>query len=111
MDSAKLMLTEAVLLPVPLERLNKIDGISEEKKKQLAKDFESVFINKLLDGMEKTIGQWGFEKDGVSEQVMGIFWLYLARDIANNGGFGMWKDIYKSLTNADTGQTSTVVEL
>ena len=100
MDSVKLILTEAVSPPVPLAYLNKIDGVSEEKKKQIAKDFESVLINKLLDQMKNTIGDWGFEKDGVSKQVQGIFWLYLARDIANNGGFGMWKDIYQFLNNS-----------
>jgi len=107
MDSSKLILTEAVLPPTPLEHLNKIDGASEEKKKQTAKDFESVLINKVLDEMKNTIGQWGFEKDGVSKQVQGIFWLYLARDIANSGGFGLWKDIYRFLTNAE--QTNTTI--
>ena len=109
MDSIKLILTEAVSPPIPLEKIKKIDGASEAKKKQSAKDFESVFINKLLDGMKNTIGDWGFEKDGASKQVDGIFWLYLARDLANNGGFGMWKDIYKSLTNSE--HKNTVPEL
>jgi Rod binding domain-containing protein len=101
MDSSKLILTEAVSPPTPLEHLDRIDGASEEKKKQIAKDFESVLINKLLDEMKNSIGEWGFDKDGVSKQVQGIFWLYLARDIADNGGFGLWKDIYRFLTNAD----------
>ena len=103
MDSAKLILTEPTLPPVPLEHLDKsrLNGISEEKKEQIAKDFESVILNKLLDEMKNTIGDWGFEKDGASKQVQGIFWLYLARDMANNGGIGLWKDIYEFLTNAD----------
>ncbi len=103
MDSAKLILNEQVSPPVPIGQLEKLnlDGISEEKKKQIAKDFESLLINKLLDEMKNTIGNWGFEKDGTSMQVQGIFWLYLARDIANNGGFGLWKDIYQTLTSTD----------
>ncbi len=121
MDTNELILTEAVGPPSLLEHLSgtlfckkiaesersKIDGASEETKKQVAKDFESVFINKLLDEMEKTIGEWGFEKDGTSKQIQGIFWLYLARDVANNGGFGMWKDIYQFLTDSDQTQTTT----
>ncbi|HDZ68810.1 MAG TPA: hypothetical protein ENH43_00100 [Phycisphaerales bacterium] len=107
MDSAKLILTGAVSPPSPLRDLGKLDGISEEKKKQIAKDFESVFINKLLNEMKNTIGDWGFDKDGASGQVQGIFWLYLARDIANNGGFGMWKDIYKFLTDSSQAKTTT----
>ena len=103
MDSAKLILTEPVLPPLPLEHLQKseIKNVSEEKRMQIAKDFESVLINKMLDEMKNTIGSWGFEKDGPSDQIQGIFWLYLARDIGNKGGFGLWKDIHQFITNAD----------
>jgi Rod binding domain-containing protein len=107
MDSTKLILTEAVSPPTPLEKIKKIDGASEAEKKRFAKDFESVFINKLLDEMKNTIGDWGFEKDGVSKQVEGIFWLYLARDIADNGGFGMWKNIYRFLSDSQYKNTVT----
>ncbi len=121
MDADNLFLTQPVSSPVMLEHLTgtpvskkvaeyepgEIEGLSEEKKKQIAKDFESVLIGKLLDEMKNTIGDWGFEKDGASKQVQGIFWLYLAQDIANNGGFGLWKDIYKFLTNADQTSTTT----
>ena len=121
MDSTKLILTGAVPPPSLPEDLSgnlfykkiakwepgKIDGVSEERKKQIAKDFESVLINKLLDEMKNTIGDWGFDEDETSKQVQGIFWLYLARDIANNGGFGMWKDIYQFLTNPDQANTTT----
>jgi Rod binding domain-containing protein len=108
MDSAKLILTEPVLPPVPLEHLqpSEIKNVSEEKRKQIAKDFESVLINKILDEMKNTIGSWGFEKDGPSEQVQGIFWLYLAREIGNNGGMGLWKDIYQFMTNTDSSNAS-----
>jgi len=101
MDSANLILTGTVPPPTSLEQMTQIDGVSEAKKKQLAKDFESVFINKLLDEMKKTIGDWGNEKDGASKQIQGIFWLYLARDIADNGGFGMWKDIYRFMNDTE----------
>jgi Rod binding domain-containing protein len=103
MDSAKLILTEPVSPPALVEHLNKseFNNIPEEKKKQIAKDFESVLLNKMLDQMKNTIGNWGFEKDGPSKQIQGIFWMYLARDMANNGGIGLWKDIYQFLTNAD----------
>jgi len=121
MDSTKLILTGAVPPPSLLEDLSgnlfsrkiaklepgKIDGVSEEGKKQIAKDFESVLMSKLLDEMKNTIGYWGFDKEETSKQVQGIFWLYLARDIANNGGFGMWKDIYQFLTNPDQANTTT----
>lgn len=108
MDSVKLILTEPVSPPTLLEYLGKsrLDSISEEKKKQATKDFESVLLNKLLDEMKDSIVDWGSEKDGASMQIQGIFWLYLARDIANNGGLGLWKDIYQSLTNGEHANTA-----
>ncbi len=113
MDSAKLILTEPVAAPSKLEHLSQtgLDNASDEKKKQIAKDFESVLLNKLMDQMSKSVGNWGFEKDGASEQVQGIFWLHLAKDIANKGGMGLWKDIYKSLTGPDqTGKTANSLD-
>jgi Rod binding domain-containing protein len=101
MDSTQLISTGIVPPQVQLENLNKFDALQDEKKKQSAKDFESVFIYKLLEEMKDTIGDWGFEKDEASGQVQGIFWLYLARDIAGNGGFGLWKDVYQRLTDAN----------
>jgi Rod binding domain-containing protein len=122
MDIAKLILTEPVSLPSPLENLSQTslgkeitklscceaDNVSEDKKKQAAKDFESVLINKLLDAMQSTIGQLGLEQDAASGQIQGIFSLYLSRHIANNGGFGLWKDIYQFITNA--ANTSTTAQ-
>lgn len=108
MDSTKLILTEPVSPPTMLEHLDKsrLKNISEEKKKQVAKDFESVLLNKLLDEMKNSIVDWGIEKDAASKQTQGIFWLYLGRDIANNGGLGLWKDIYQFLSNAE--QTKSI---
>ena len=101
MDSADLILTENISFPAPLRNLNKADGIPEQKKEQVAKDFESILLGKLLDEMKSSIGDWGFEKSPASEQIQGIFWLYLSHHLADNGGLGMWKDIYQSLNNPD----------
>ena len=103
MDGANLILTESVRRPDLLGQLetSSLDNASEEKKKQIAKDFESVLLNKVFSEMQNTIGDWGFEKDGVFKQIQGIFYLFLARDVANNGGIGLWKDIYSFLTNSD----------
>jgi len=78
-------------------RADEIDGTAEQTKKQIAKDFESILISKLLDEVKNSLGHWGFDQDGASQQVQGLFWLYLARDIANKGGFGLWKDLYESM--------------
>jgi Rod binding domain-containing protein len=106
MDSIKLILNQPVSPPTLLESLNETDRLPDDKKKQIAKDFESVLLGKLLDEMKDTIGDWGLEENGASEQVQGIFWLYLARDIADKGGVGLWKDVYQFLTNPQMLNTS-----
>lgn len=107
MDSTKLILTEPVSPPTMLEHLDqlRLKSIPDEKKKQVAKDFESVLLDKLLDEMKNSITDWGLEKDAASKQTQGIFWLYLGRDIANNGGLGLWKDIYQYLSNVEPTNT------
>jgi len=107
MDSTKLILTEPVSPPALLERLDKsrLNSLSEEKKKQVAKDFESVLLSKLLDEMKNSIVDWASDKDAASKQIHGIFWLYLARDVANNGGLGLWNDIYQFLSSAEQANT------
>ena len=119
MDSVKLLLTSAAPPPSLLEKqpapgsvITKLaagqrDGVCDAKRKQAAKDFESVLLCKLLDAMKGTIGQWGFDEDSASRRVYDLFWPYLARDIADNGGFGLWKDIYKLLTDSNRANTAT----
>ena len=90
-------LSEVLSIPTLPGNANKVDGVSEQKKEQAAKDFESVLIGKLLDEMNNSIGDWGFEESSASKQMQGTFWLFLARHLANSGGLGIWRDIYKSL--------------
>jgi Rod binding domain-containing protein len=101
MDSMNVNLTNMVLPQVLPNSIKKTDNASQAQKEQFAKDFESVFIEKLLDEMKDTIGDWGFEQDGAAQQVQGLFWMHLARDVSKNGGIGMWKEIYQSLENAE----------
>jgi Rod binding domain-containing protein len=111
MDSMNLTLANTVLPQVPPGNTKNIADASQAKKEQFAKDFESVFIEKLLDEMKNTIGDWGFEQDGASQQVQGLFWLNLARDVSKNGGIGMWKEIYQSLENGkDKINTTEVID-
>jgi Rod binding domain-containing protein len=81
----------------------RIVGRPDEEKKQLAKDFESVLLTKLFDEVKNSIGHCGLEdeEDGASEQVHGLFWLYLAQDVADKGGFGLWQDVYRHFQDMD----------
>ncbi len=70
---------------------------SDEQKKQIARDFESVLLTKLFDQVQESIGRWDLEEDGAAPQVQGLFWFYLAQDVAEKGGLGLWKEIYQQL--------------
>ncbi len=74
---------------------------SEASAEQAAKDFESVLINKLLDEMRKTIPDSGLFDSAASEQMEGIFWFYLAQEVANKGGLGLWKELAAKISGAD----------
>jgi Rod binding domain-containing protein len=108
MDGTNLILTQPVTTPNPLSSVENFKQADEEKKKQIAKDFESILLTKLLNEMKSTIGDWSFEKDGATEQIHSIFWTYLGQELSNNGGMGLWKDIYKSFS--DMAQKSQVSE-
>ncbi len=115
MDGSNMILTGSVLPPSLLEQAGQgslaksglnldpeeLKDLSDDRKVQVAKDFESLFIGRLLEEMKKTIGDWGFEKDGASKQIQGIFWLYLARDVADKGGLGLWKQIHQLMTEPE----------
>ena len=77
-----------------------------KKTEQAAKDFESVLLTKVLEGMENTVSQFSAEdKEAGSEQVKGLFTLFLARDMADKGGLGLWKDLnafFKDMQKTNT---------
>ncbi|MCU0914471.1 MAG: hypothetical protein MUC88_07920 [Planctomycetes bacterium] len=74
----------------------------DEKRQQVARDFESVLLTKLFDEVQQSLGEWELDdEDGTGQQVQGLFWFYLARDAADKGGFGLWKDIHQHLQQMD----------
>ena len=87
---------------------------SDEEKKQLAKDFESVLLTKLFEEVKNSIEDSGFDDDVAADQVHGMFWSYLAQDVANKGGFGLWQDLYqqfKAMEGAEASSGSVNQEL
>jgi peptidoglycan hydrolase FlgJ len=106
MENIQPIFPEQMNQSLPVNQINEsnLKNSSEQKKIQAAKDFESILINNLLDEMKNTIGSWGFEKDGASDQIDGLFWLNLAKEISDQGGLGLWKDIYKNMPGNEQAQ-------
>jgi len=78
---------------------------TDKKTEKAAKDFESVLLTKVLEGMENTVSQFSTEEEAGSEQIKGLFTLFLARDMADKGGLGLWKDLnafFKDMQKTNT---------
>ena len=74
-----------------------IGSIEDERKKKIAKDFEGVLLNKVMDEMQNSVPESGLFEDETSKQTQSLFWMYLAQDVASKGGFGLWKQIYAQM--------------
>jgi len=63
-----------------------------------AKDFEAVLLTKVLQEMDKTIPKSGLFDSQSMKQVQSMFWSFLADDMADKGGFGLWKQVQTDMT-------------
>jgi len=90
--------------PAPNEIQDRVGG-TDAQKLQLAKDFESILLTRFFDEVRRSIGNCGFEEDPAGQQVHGMFWSYLAQDVADKGGFGLSQDIYQHFQDMDGAET------
>jgi len=89
------------------------EGATHDKDRavEAAKDFESVLLHQLLSEMRKTVPDSGLLSDGASEQMESMFWMFLSRHMSDQGGVGLWKDIYRqAMAMEDPTQTTSTVE-
>jgi Rod binding domain-containing protein len=108
MEPVTLPLKGPVVAPTQLSEPQKADSVAlEHRKVQSAKDFESLLIGKLVDSMKDSVGDSGLLEDEGSEQMQSLFWMHLSGDISQNGGIGLWKDIYKSIYGSTPGTGRT----
>ena len=70
---------------------------SADQAEKAAKDFESVLLAKVLEEMDRTIPRSGLLDGSTTEQVRSLTWSFLARDMARQGGLGLWKQIQKGM--------------
>jgi len=82
------------------------DGDAE----RAAKDFESVLLHRVLEEMRRSIGDSGLLESGISEQVQGLFWMYLAEELGRSGGLGLWKNLMGQFAGPDDAATPPAVE-
>ena len=105
LDLIKHGLNHARTVNADQELYNQIKGAGSEKEqlKKAATEFESVFITKMLQEMDKTVDK---EKDGLfgndnkyEEAFKGIMFQQMGRDLASNPrtSFGFADQIYRQM--------------
>ena len=68
---------------------------------EAARDFEAVLLHRLMEAMRQTVPDEGLFSSPATRQMEGLFWFYLAQEVADKGGIGLWKDLARSLNLAD----------
>jgi Rod binding domain-containing protein len=109
MDPVRLLAPPAAAARLSLpEPARDGDVLQENRKVQAAKDFESLLIGKLVDSMKETVGQSGLLEEEGSEQMTALFWMHLATALSEQGGIGLWKDIYRNIYGSEPGELRPV---
>ena len=86
------------------------DAAEVRRAVRAAKDFESVLLDRLLKEMKNTIDDGGLLSDGAGDQIKGMFWSFMAQEMGNKGGLGLWKEIYRQTTGHDPAPPRPTVE-
>jgi Rod binding domain-containing protein len=74
---------------------------SQETLKKVARDFETVFLHQMLNVMKDSVPDEESE-DSTGEQIQGMYWSFMAQAIGEEGGVGLWKDIYSAIAGQRT---------
>ena len=83
--------------PASVERLLAARRGDAREVVRAARDFESVLLHRLMEEMRRTIPKSELLDTGISDQIQGLFWMYLAKHMADQGGIGLWKDIAQQM--------------
>ena len=87
----------AVPKPSPLEQ-TKVSG-NTEALKETAKQFEGVFIQQLFNQMKQGLEQIAVEdEESSTEHIKNMYWTFMADVVTEQGGLGMWKQIYQQMS-------------
>jgi len=78
--------------------------MEDERRKEVARDFEAVFVQQILDKMKDTIPESDLE-DSSSKQIKSMYWSFMSDALAEQGGFGLWEKIYETMPGAKTQET------
>ena len=73
-----------------------LTDFEDQKRMKVAKNFEAIVIGQILETMKQTIPESDIE-DSTSNQVHSMYWSFLGDALSEQGGFGLWEQIYESM--------------
>ena len=86
-----------------LERLrnpSSFGNINSEKKiEKVSRDFESIFLHKLLTSMRKTVPKSGLLDSFATDMYQSMMDEEISKEMSKNKGMGMGEMIYNDLSN------------
>ena len=86
-----------------LERLRNSSAFgksnSDEDIEKVSRDFESIFLNKLMSSMRKTVHKSGLLESFASDMFQSMMDEEISKEMAKNKGMGMGEMIYNDLSD------------
>lgn len=90
---------------------SKAGGMDEKSKQKLqkaVKEFESIFVNYLLQNMRKTVQQSEEKESNFGGEMMqGMFDLEIAKHISQRGSMGIGAMLYRQMTGEELPRTTS----
>ena len=88
-------------LPLSTLAVGEAVRMKDAPAEKAAKDFEAVLLHKIMESMSRTIPESGLFDSGASRQIEGLFWHYLAQEVSDQGGIGLWKELYNKMQTSE----------
>lgn len=86
--------------PLLTARFGSLQGTTRPTAAQLkkvAQDFEGVLLEKLMQEMQNTVPDAGMFNSAGRKQIQGMFWSFLSQKVAEGGGIGLARSLYRDL--------------
>lgn len=64
---------------------------------KISRDFEEILLHKMFQEMQNTVPESGLMEDSGTQPVQGMFWQFMAQDVAAKGGLGMAQQLYPKI--------------
>ena len=74
---------------------------SEKDMEKVARDFESVFVNKLLESMRKAVPKSGLLDSSALDMYQSMMDQEMAKNMSERKGMGLSEMVYKDLSRLD----------